>query len=297
MQYKGGIYNMYTLKELCNKAFNELLDSGLSYKTVYGSNWYIWNRLVRKYGENEIFNENMVYEYCYEYFGKDIYSIDNTKLMPCESMYIKAFHNFILSSNNVPFKKITFHFKRNYVLNENSSQQLNKYIAFCESKGNGRKTLENKHNRIKNFIIDSDFETITRASFISYLNKRKTDMNMTSYVIEIGLIRLFLVFCYENGKLDKEILLACPTNMCSIKDKYVPSTYSINEIKQLLNSAKVYQNEDNHLRNYAILSLIAYSGIRSNDVTNLKLSNINWRANEINFIQEKTKKKSHDSTY
>ncbi|MEG1313570.1 MAG: hypothetical protein RSD40_04570, partial [Bacilli bacterium] len=173
---------MYTLKELCNKAFNELLDSGLSYKTVYGSNWYIWNRLVRKYGENEIFNENMVYEYCYEYFGKDIYSIDNTKLMPCESMYIKAFHNFILSSNNVQLKKITFHFKRNYVLNENSSQQLNKYIAFCESKGNGRKTLENKHNRIKNFIIDSDFETITRASFISYLNKRKMDMNMTSYV-------------------------------------------------------------------------------------------------------------------
>ena len=34
---------MYTLKQLIDKAYQELLDSGLSEKTVYGANWYIWN--------------------------------------------------------------------------------------------------------------------------------------------------------------------------------------------------------------------------------------------------------------
>ena len=69
---------MYTLKELSDKAFQELLDSGLSYKTVYGANWYIWNRLIRLHGEDALFEEWMVYDYCEDYFGKDIY-VNNVK--------------------------------------------------------------------------------------------------------------------------------------------------------------------------------------------------------------------------
>lgn len=46
---------MYILKDLINQAFEELLNAGYSYNTVYGSNWYIWNRLNKTYGEDEIF--------------------------------------------------------------------------------------------------------------------------------------------------------------------------------------------------------------------------------------------------
>ena len=41
---------MYTLKDLIDKSFNALLESGLLEKTVYGSYWYIWNRLAILYG-------------------------------------------------------------------------------------------------------------------------------------------------------------------------------------------------------------------------------------------------------
>ena len=68
---------MYTLKKLIDKTYQELLDSGLSEKTVYGANWYIWNRLVRIYGEDEIFKEDMCFKYCKSYFGRDIFNIDN----------------------------------------------------------------------------------------------------------------------------------------------------------------------------------------------------------------------------
>ena len=78
---------MYTLKQLIDKAYQELLDSGLSEKTVYGANWYIWNRLVRIYGEDEIFNEDMCFKYCESYFGRDIFNIDDSNLLKIERVY------------------------------------------------------------------------------------------------------------------------------------------------------------------------------------------------------------------
>ena len=281
---------MYTLKELCDKAFQELLDSGLSYKTVYGANWYIWNRLIRKFGPNEIFKEEMVYKYCNEYFQRDIFSIDRTNLRPIEIKYIIAFNNFIQSSKDILFIKLNLHYHRDFILDDNSQKLLDEYINYCKSEGNGERTLLNKYQIIKNFIIDSDFSNLTKESLNDYLNKRNNDMNKTSYVIEMRLIRRFIIFCYENGAVDKDILLIFPYNMSSISDKNIPSVYSAEEIKLVLASAKNYLYEDNHLRNYSILCLIAYSGMRASDVANLKLSNINWRNNEIRYVQQKTKR-------
>ena len=58
---------MYTLKQLTDKAYKELLDSGLSDKTIYSANWYIWNRLIRLYGNDAIFEEVMCHKYCKDY--------------------------------------------------------------------------------------------------------------------------------------------------------------------------------------------------------------------------------------
>ncbi len=281
---------MYTLKELCDKAFQELLDSGLSYETVYDTYWYIWNRLVRKYGPDEIFKEEMVYEYCNEYFQRDIFSVDRTNLRPLERRYIIVFNNFIQSSKDIPFARLNIHYHRDFVLDANSQKLLDEYLGSCKADGNSERTLSNKYLGIKNFIIDSDFSNLTKESLVNYLNKRNNDMNNVAYVNEMRLIRRFIVFCYEKGAVDKDILLTFPDKMCSVADKNIPSVYSIEEIKLVLESAKNYQYEDNHLRNYSILCLIAYSGMRANDVANLKLSNIDWRNNEIRYVQQKTKR-------
>lgn len=281
---------MYTLNDLCDKAFNELIESGLSYKTVYGANWYIWNRLVRKYGGEIEFEESMVKEYCLEYFGRDIFSISKSKLLQVESRYITSFNNLIQSSRNIPFAPIEFHYHRDYKLDEKSINLLNEYLEFSKNNGNSEKTLRNKELRIRNFMIDCDFENISKNKILDYLNKRRSVMADVSYTIEIRLIKRFLVFCYEKGSIDKEILLAFPDKMVSTDGKNIPSAYSIEEIKDLLSTAKTYTREDDHLRNYAILSLIVFSGIRANDVVNLKFENISWLNNEIKFTQQKTKR-------
>ena len=73
------------------------------------------------------------------------------------------------------------------------------------------------------------------------------------------LIRRFLIFAYEKSAISKDILVAWPDNMSSIKNKDIPSAYTIEEIRELLISARDFKYEDNHLRNYAVLCLTAYS--------------------------------------
>lgn len=281
---------MYTLGELIPKTYNELLLSGLKEKTVYGGNWYIWNRLTRLYGNDATFKEEMVNSYCLDYFKRDIFSIENTNLLPIEKRYIIAFNNLIQSSKNIPFEKFNYYFHKEATLSEKSQKLLDGYIQKSIEDGNGERTIENKKLRIRNFLIDFDIDTKSKDDVVNYLTKRRNEMNLTAYTIEIRLIRRFLLYCYELRQIDKVIIMNWPDRMTNIIDKQIPSHYSSEEIKTLIEFAKNYEYEDNHLRNYAILCLIAYTGIRANDVINLKTENINWRDNIIRFTQQKNKK-------
>lgn len=281
---------MYTLNELIDKAYKELLNSGLSERTVYGGNWYVWNRLVRKYGGDEIFYENMCYEYCKEYFQRDIFAMSRNDLLQVEKRYISAFNNLIQSSKNIPFKEFDAHYHRDFKLDDKSQSVLDAYIEKCREDGNSDYTIKNKKLRIRNFMIDIDFINISKDAVITYLKMRRTKQGLIAYTIDTRLLRRFLVFCYEKGVISKEVLFSWPEKMPDIQNKEIPSVYTPDEISILLESARSFTHEDNHLRNYAILSLIAYTGMRANDVVHLRPGDIDWRNNEIRIIQQKTKR-------
>ena len=137
---------MYTLKALCAKAYQELLESGLKEKTVYGANWYIWNRLVRKYGELAYFKTEMVYEYCIEYFGRNIFLLENSNLLDVEKRYIRAFNKLIQSNNDIIFEKYNKHYYADYCLSERSNTILNEYLINCKEHGNSSRTIDNKYH-------------------------------------------------------------------------------------------------------------------------------------------------------
>lgn len=282
---------MYTLNALCAKAYQELLESGLKEKTVYGANWYIWNRLIREYGGDSIFNETMVYTYCRKHFNKDIFAEARTNLNVIEKRYLLAFNRLIKSSNGEIITKRNLHYYRDFALNEQLSGLLEGYISKAILDGNSETTINNKKMRIKKFIIDIDFANINSHKIKQYLEEKKRSQRKVSYVTETRLIRNFLVYCYEKKAISREILLAWPDKMSNNYAKDIPSIYSNDEIKELLKASKNYINEDNHLRNYAILVLITYSGIRIGDVVSLKINDVDWRNNNISFIQQKTKRK------
>lgn len=62
--------------------------------------------------------------------------------------------------------------------------------------------------------------------------------------------------------------------------------FTADESKKIVASA--YANVDSNKRNYAMMVLAQYTGLRGIDIINLKLSSIDWRKEEIRIIQSKT---------
>lgn len=282
---------MFTLKILIDKAYNALLESGLKEKTVYSANWYIWNRLNQTYGEETVFEDKMVYEYCLNYFKKEIFVENNSNLSVNEKRYKLAFNRLIHYYKFNKFEKNTKFDRTKYKLDDTSLLLLNLYIEYSRNEGNNSVTISNKTKVIRNFMIDTKFPDTTSEKLKEYLIIRQKQLRKNTYVIDSRLLRKFLLFCYIKGSITKEILISFPEKMKNIQNNEIPSAYTPEEISVLLKNAKNYKNEDNHLRNYAILSLITYSGLRKSDVSNMKLTNIDWRNNFITIIQQKNKKK------
>ena len=64
------------------------------------------------------------------------------------------------------------------------------------------------------------------------------------------------------------------------------SYYDNDEIEKLLNCVDI--NTSTGKRDYLILSLLVYLGLRISDIIDLKLSDINWNLKTINIVQQKT---------
>jgi len=102
---------------------------------------------------------------------------------------------------------------------------------------------------------------------------------------ETGLLtaRSILSFLFENGMTKTNL-----SNCVHIprRPQPLPSVYSGKEVKQLLSS--VDRTGSIGKRDYAILVLAAYMGLRSSDIVNLSFGDIDYAAKTIKIIQVKT---------
>ena len=95
--------------------------------------------------------------------------------------------------------------------------------------------------------------------------------------------RSILSFLFENG-ITKTNLSNCVPRPCHHRP--LPSVYSGNEVKRLLSS--VDRTSALGRRDYAILILAAYLGLRSSDIVNLSFGDIDYAVKTITIIQTKT---------
>jgi site-specific recombinase XerD len=96
-------------------------------------------------------------------------------------------------------------------------------------------------------------------------------------------LRSFLRFAYEKKMLDVDYSGIVP----SVRKKQIlPSTYTGEEIGKLLDA--VDTSCPLGKRDFAVILLALKLGIRSGDIANLKLENIDFDGGFINFVQQKT---------
>jgi len=97
-------------------------------------------------------------------------------------------------------------------------------------------------------------------------------------------LRSLLRYLFKSGILSNDFSVFVPSVR---RRKPTPSVYTKDEIKQFLSS--IDKSQTFGKRNYAIILLALRLGIRSGDIVNLKIPDIDFQSNTIEFIQSKTR--------
>ncbi|MDR1185753.1 MAG: tyrosine-type recombinase/integrase [Coriobacteriales bacterium] len=99
----------------------------------------------------------------------------------------------------------------------------------------------------------------------------------------LSVVKSFLAFLYDEGGIKEDISRLVPRKK---KSRPLPSVYTGEEIDRMLKA--VDRATASGKRDYAVLMLAVRLGLRSSDITNLALSNIDFEHRSIHIIQVKT---------
>lgn len=99
-------------------------------------------------------------------------------------------------------------------------------------------------------------------------------------------IRFLCKFAYEKNYHDEDLSIRI-SNTRTIANRYVPTTYTADETTRLLES--VDRGSPVGKRDYAILLMAIRLGMRAGDIRDMKLENLHWETDSIEYIQGKTK--------
>ena len=119
--------------------------------------------------------------------------------------------------------------------------------------------------------------------FLQYINDRYNSSRKSHASF---ILRHFFNYTYQNKMTEFSGIQLFPVIFTNKRDRIL-SFYSLNEIKEILNS--IDKGSFHGKRDYAILLLFIETGIRSSDLRNLKVTDIQWDKNLITFAQYKTK--------
>ncbi len=138
-----------------------------------------------------------------------------------------------------------------------------------------------KYLESKGFQAIKEVNAIAIQSFIIDFASKRENPDLGNFVYAL---RKFWNYLNELGKteLDVEYIIQKP----AIHRKRVMPFFSKSQTDELLNASKGEGVKKK--RDYAMMTLAAYTGLRFVDIGNLKLTDIGWKANTINIVQHKT---------
>lgn len=166
------------------------------------------------------------------------------------------------------------------------------------------------HQKLKHLISDNTLNNYDKylGAFLTYLKERSlesleelTEVMILEYSTHYGpnlkasrhnafcTIRVFLRYLLQKGIIKQDLSQALPTANYRRETK-LPTTYSQDEIKHLLNT--IDRSTPLGKRDYAMILIAVRLGLRSGDIRNLSFSNFDWKKNTIEFTTEKTGKET-----
>ncbi|OUO70384.1 tyrosine-type recombinase/integrase [Thomasclavelia spiroformis] len=168
---------------------------------------------------------------------------------------------------------------------------LNEYLNLNEFKLLKESTINLKRLTLTlffNFMYERNITEISSIAhsdiydFLEYISNRYGSNRKSSMSF---ILRHFFNYTYQNRMTGFSGIQLFPVIFTNKRDRIL-SFYSLDEIKDMIHS--VDRLSVHGKRDYAILLLFIETGIRSSDLRNLKISNIQWDKNLITFTQCKT---------
>jgi len=173
---------------------------------------------------------------------------------------------------------------------------IEEYKSFLNSKHQSLSTIKTKLSRLKDFflfLMRTDILTPAKlhpaviTDFIRYASQ--TYKPIYRYNL-LQSLKDFLSFLYSSSLVSDNYALLL-SSLPDPRNSVLPTSYSPEEIRLILGS--VDRNTLMGKRDFAVIQMIAQTGIRAIDIANLKLEDICPSSREIQFLQNKTKKRLH----
>lgn len=172
------------------------------------------------------------------------------------------------------------------------SESFSIYREIQQKRFLAERTVECKCFNVKQFFLYlenngiKDVSEITVKNVYNYLNEKKV-LAVSSKEHMLYILRdLFKSF--TGIGLCNESLASLFPQISTHPESSVPSCYTPQELKKILLS--VDRRHASGKRDYVILLMASLLGIRAGDIRDMKLGNIKWDSDTIEFTQSKTKK-------
>lgn len=164
------------------------------------------------------------------------------------------------------------------------------YVAFCCEAGYSKSGTYTRLNRIKRMLLFFDqygvssMQSIT-AGRISDFFRSQIELDSRTVATMLTASRVFFRHLYQKELTQEDLSGKLPVVKANRKFR-LPRIWNQEDVLSVLNS--IDRGNPVGKRDYAIMMLITRYGLRSADVKNLKLSDLRWSENIIEFEQSKT---------
>lgn len=177
-----------------------------------------------------------------------------------------------------------------FICPESYSDEYNGYISSLAERGLSRPTVRDRKNGARSFILFLSGEGIEHSDQIgaehvdSFLLQFK-DMSIKYRASIVCEVKDFLGYLHENEYSTTD-LRGCIPKLRVPRSSGIQHLWSKEELQKVLRA--VDREDPTGKRDYAILMLTIYTGLRARDVRCLRLGDVNWEEKTLHLIQGKT---------
>lgn len=166
-----------------------------------------------------------------------------------------------------------------------------RFKQYCLEKGYSKVTVDHYVKQSARFMDYLSSQKITACKDINIILINayiKTLAGYTYKTVEqvICSMRAFFRFLLEIGEIQTDFAAKTPMIQAR-KQTRIPSVWTDDELKKLITA--IDRGSPKGKRDYAIILLACFLGMRCTDIKNLKPDNFRWEEKKLIFIQSKTK--------